>query len=85
MHVGQRRMCKIVQARDGVPHTVDGDGHAFGQDISIFALEGRNLSQWVDFQIVGRGIRARLVLDELKLNIIGLCDGENWNSAGMIL
>lgn len=65
--------------------TVDGDGHALGQNIAVGALESRNLAELVELQVVGADALAGLGVDALQLQAIGLGDGEDGGGARVLL
>jgi hypothetical protein len=77
-------MCK-TKKRCGVALTVHGDGDALGQDEAVLALEGGDLSELVELQVVGRDTLSRLGLDELNLEAILLCDCEERSGARVAL
>ena len=65
--------------------TVDSNGHGLGQDVAILALEGGNLAQLVELEVVGADTLGWLSVDELKVEAVGLCDGENGGGTGVAL
>lgn len=69
----------------GVALTVDSDGDALGEDKAVSALEGRNLAELVDLQIVGRDTLCRLSVDKLNVEAILLCDGQERGRAWVAL
>lgn len=73
-----------MQRRYGIL-TVDGNGHGLGQDVAILALEGGNLAQLVELEVFGADALGWLSLDELEVEAVGLCDGENGGGTGVAL
>lgn len=64
--------------------TVDGDGHALVQDVAILALEGGDLAELVELQVVGRGVDG-INLDDLKVEVVGLRHGADGRGARVVL
>ena len=60
----------------GVALTVDSDGNALGEDKAVSALEGRDLAELVELQVVLRDTLGRLGVDELDVETILLRDGQ---------
>ena len=56
--------------------TVDSDGDALREDETVSALEGGDLAELVELQVLGRDTLGRLSVDELDVEAILLCDGE---------
>lgn len=60
----------------GEIRTVNGNGNAFCEDETIGTLESGNLAQLVEQLIVGREcLFARVGVDSLDIELVGLCDG----------
>lgn len=64
--------------------TVDGNGHALVEDEAIGALEGRDLAQLVELQVVGGGV-GNVDLDDFELEIVGLRDRTDGGRARVLL
>ena len=65
--------------------TVDGNGHALGQNVAISALECGNLAELVELQVVRRDTLGWLGVDILEVKLVGLCDSENGGGAWVAL
>jgi hypothetical protein len=65
--------------------TVDGDGDAFGQNISIRANKSWNLSEFVIFEVIGwsRWTSNRLLYVQFKL--VSLCNELDGRRASVVL
>ena len=61
--------------------TVDGNRNALGKDKAIFALETRNFTQGLDFEVLGGNTFVRLSVYDLKIEVICLRNGVNSNRA----
>lgn len=57
--------------------TVDSNSNAFGQDIAVSTLEGGNLAELVELQVLGRDTLSRLSMDKLDIEIVGLRNSED--------
>jgi hypothetical protein len=64
-----------VRAVVGGVRTVDGDGDALSQDVAVGALEGGHFAELVEQQVVGRHSLFGDGLDNLELELVGLCYG----------
>jgi hypothetical protein len=60
--------------RECIQHTVDSNGNAFAEDIAICALEGGDFAQLVEQQVVSRHSFLWNCLDNLELELVGLCN-----------
>lgn len=56
--------------------TVDGDSDALAQDVSILALESRDLAELVELAVVVADTLGGLGVDQLDVEGVGLGDGE---------
>jgi hypothetical protein len=56
-------------------HTVDSNGHRLSQDVSICANKGRNSAQGIELEVFDV-LNGRSSLDELNIEVIGLCDSQ---------
>lgn len=65
-------------------HTVDGDGHALGEDVAIGADEGRDLVEGVGLEELS-GRVGDVGLDLLDVEVVGLRDGADGRGAGVAL
>jgi hypothetical protein len=65
--------------------TVDGDGHDFAQDIAVAPLEGGNAAQLVELAVVIADALARVSLDKLDIEVVGLGDDEEGLGARILL
>jgi hypothetical protein len=62
--------------------TVDSDGNALGESISVLAKEGRNLSKFAGLEMFGRRLGG-VSLNNLDLEIVCLRNCQNGSSAGV--
>lgn len=65
--------------------TVNGNGHALAQDVAISSLEGGNLAELVDLEVIGRNTLGWLSVDNLEVELIRLCDGQKGRTAWVAL
>ena len=65
--------------------TVDSDGDGFGEDEAISALEGGNLSELVELQVLGGDALGWLSVNELDVEAVRLRDSEEGGGAGVAL
>lgn len=65
--------------------TVNSDGNALGEDETISALEGGDLSELVELQVLCGNTLRRLSLDKLNVEAILLCDREESSGARVTL
>lgn len=80
-------MCRRKRAKRGSERgqpTVDGDGHALVQDVAILTLEGGDLAELVELQVVGGGAGG-VNLDDLEVDIVGLSHGANGRGTRVVL
>lgn len=64
--------------------TVDGDGHALVQNVTVLALKGGDLAQLVELQVLGGGLGG-VDLDDVELEVVGLRNGANRRAPGVVL
>lgn len=64
--------------------TVDGNSHALVENEAIRALEGRDLAQLVELQVLGGGLGG-VNLDDFELEIVGLRDRTDGGRARVLL
>lgn len=64
--------------------TVDGDGHGLVQNVAILALKGGDLAQLVELQVLWGGLGG-VDLNDLKVEVVGLCNGANGRAPGVVL
>jgi hypothetical protein len=62
--------------------TVDGNGNAFAQNIAIRALEGRDLVEGVQLEVLGLALERRSI-DILDVELVRLGHGTNAEGAGV--
>jgi hypothetical protein len=62
------------------PLTIDGDGDAFVESVTIGADKGWDLPKLVDLEVLGGDAFRRLGLNDLEINAVGL--GNCTNSSG---
>jgi hypothetical protein len=67
-----------------MPHTVDSNGNALGEDKAISADEGRNLVEGVGLEELLSGLGG-IGLDLLELEAVGLRDSADGRGAGVAL
>jgi hypothetical protein len=77
-------LCREEQT-GGVALTVDSDGDALGEDKAVSALEGRDLAELVELQVLSRDTLGWLSLDKLDVEAILLRDGQERGSARVTL
>lgn len=65
--------------------TVDSDGNGLGENEAVGALEGRDLAELVDLQVVRRDALGRLGVDELDVEAVLLCDRKEGGGARVTL
>lgn len=79
-----RTSCNAIRRVCGAL-TVDGDGNGLRENEAVGTLEGRDLAELVDLQVVGRDALGRLGVDELDVEAILLCDSEEGGGARVTL
>lgn len=62
--------------------TVDGDGNALVQDVSVLTNEGRDLGELVVLEVVSRRVGG-VNLDGFKVEVVGLRNSEDGCRAGV--
>lgn len=62
--------------------TVDGNGQGLGEGVTVAANERWDLSERVDLAVVGAELGARLGVDKLDVEAVGLSDSENGLGSG---
>lgn len=72
-----RCVCRLV-----VSLTVDGDGNAFVQDISVLANKGRDLGKLVELEILRTRV-GRINLNSLDVEVVGLRNCEDGRRPGV--
>ncbi len=65
--------------------TVDGNGHALGQDVAIGTHKTGHLAELVDLEIVRGNTCSRLSVNDLETKVVGLGDGENRRGTRVVL
>lgn len=65
--------------------TVDSDGDALGENEAVSTLEGRDLAELVELQVLAGNTLGRLGLDELNVEAVLLCDREEGCGARVTL
>lgn len=65
--------------------TVDSDGNGLRENEAVGTLEGRDLAELVELQVVGRDTLGRLGLDELNVEAVLLCDSKERGGARVTL
>ena len=65
--------------------TVDGNGNALGEDVAVGALEGGDLAELVDLEVLGVDTLGRLGVNNVKVEVVGLCDGQQGGGTGVAL
>lgn len=68
-----------------VRRTVDGNGHGLGEDVAIGTLKGRDLSELVELEVLGRDTLGRLSVNNLKVKVVGLSNCADGSAAGVTL
>lgn len=64
--------------------TVDGDGNALVENVTVGALEGRDLAQLVELQVLGGGLGG-VDIDDVELEVVGLRNGADGRAPGVVL
>ena len=67
------------------PLTVDGDGDALVESVTISADKGWDLPKLVDLEVLGGAAFRRLGLNDLEVNVVGLGNCTNSSGAGVAL
>ena len=65
--------------------TVDGNGNGLVENISISSNKSWNFSESVELQIFGINSLLGLGMDNLEVDIVGLCNCENCSAASIAL
>lgn len=73
-----------AQRKCGV-RTVDGNGDALGENVAVGALEGGDLSELVQLEVLSGYTLGRLGVDNLKVKAVGLGDSTQGGGAGVAL
>lgn len=71
--------------RREMPRTVDGDSNALGEEVAVAALKSRDAAQFVELAVVVRDTLARVGVDKLDVEVVGLRDGEQRHGARVAL
>jgi hypothetical protein len=65
--------------------TVDSNGNGLGENEAVGTLEGRDLAELVELQVLGRDTLGRLSGDELDVEAVLLCDSQERGGARVTL
>jgi hypothetical protein len=65
--------------------TVDGNGNALGQDVTVSTLKGRDLGELVELEVLVADTLGRLGVDNVEVQAVGLCDGQQGSGTGVTL
>jgi len=65
--------------------TVDGNGNALGEDVAVGTLEGRDLAELVELEVLSLDTLGRLGVNNVKVEAVGLCDGQQGGGTGVTL
>lgn len=65
--------------------TVDSDGDGLGENEAVLALEGGDLAELVELQVLGRNTLGGLSVDELDVEAVLLCDRKEGGGARVTL
>lgn len=65
--------------------TVDSNGNALVESVTIGTDEGWDLAELVDLEVLGRDTLCRLSLNDLDLDVVGLGHSANGGGAGVTL
>ncbi|THX29268.1 hypothetical protein D6D10_08970 [Aureobasidium pullulans] len=65
--------------------TVDGNGNALGEDVAVGTLEGGDLAELVELEVLGLDTLGRLGVNDVKVEAVGLCDGQQGGGTGVTL
>lgn len=78
-------LCREEERTRGVALTVDSDGDALGEDKAVSALEGRDLAELVELQVLGGETLGGGGLNELDIEAVLLGDCEEGGGARVTL
>ncbi|THZ80313.1 hypothetical protein D6C84_07549 [Aureobasidium pullulans] len=53
-----------------------GNGNALGEDVAVGTLEGGDLAELVELEVLGLDTLGRLGVNDVKVEAVGLCDGQ---------
>ena len=73
------------QEKEGEQLTVDGNGDGLAEDEAVGTLEGGDLAELVELQILGRDAIGGHSLDELEVKTVLLRNGEQRSGARVAL
>jgi hypothetical protein len=83
---------RLIIARGGAfrggtigQRTVDGNGNALGEDVAVGTLEGGDLAELVELEVLGVDTLGRLGVNNVKVEAVGLCDGQQGGGTGVTL
>lgn len=65
--------------------TVDGNGNALGEDVAVGTLEGGDLAELVELEVLSLDTLGRLGVNDVKVEAVGLCDGQQGGGTGVTL
>lgn len=65
--------------------TVDSDSDGLGENEAVGALEGRDLAELVELQVLGRDALGGLGVDKLDVEAVLLCDSKERGGARVTL
>lgn len=68
-----------------IGRTVDGNGNALGENVAVGALEGGDLSELVQLEVLSGNTLGRLGVDNFKVKAVGLGDSTQGGGAGVAL
>lgn len=72
-----QRGTKVTVRKQRPQLTVDGDSNTLVESVSISTNKGWNLSKLVQLEVLSGETLCWLSLDNLEVNIVGLCDCAN--------
>lgn len=85
MHISPPPCRPLNQRRNGVQLTVDSNSNSLAQDVTVSALEGRDLAKLVELLVVFADALGRLGVHKLEVDVVGLGDCEDGSGARVVL
>ncbi|THZ99421.1 hypothetical protein D6C82_05163 [Aureobasidium pullulans] len=62
-----------------------GNGNALGEDVAVGTLEGGDLAELVELEVLSLDTLGRLGVNDVKVEAVGLCDGQQGGGTGVTL
>ena len=77
--------CGVFRVGTIGQRTVDGNGNALGEDVAVGTLEGGDLAELVELEVLSVDTLGRLGVNDVKVEAVGLCDGQQGGGTGVTL